>query len=238
MKSFINPNILKELEYEIDKNGFVSDSLLTFNKDINVYGLNIAVGWPLPEKAKQKYEDLSKELKRFDSDIYIYPYSQTHITLITLVSFKENISPSRETIDSICKLKSLIDILLFNLLMDLKLSGFREFTIDIGSPVLTSKAIILPIVNHGNEINRLRCLFADEINKKTSLCIGIPSIIHCTIGRFINIIADKNKFKCDFEKISSRHIIGKVLIDEILLTSETKPYMRKGEILSRYPITK
>ncbi len=58
-----------------------------------------------------------------------------------------------------------------------------------------------------------------------------PKFIPSTILRFIEHPEVVNKFVKKFESIAKSTKIGEATINELLLTSETRPYMRGGEKL-------
>lgn len=213
-----------ESEYtEILKNGFEPDELI-INPDLPVSGLNLAAAWPFPNCLKEPYENLFRELKKLGPDIYVYPYSQTHITLITLVNFKKNGCGNAE------QKKLIPDIIAA---ADRELRDCKPFELDFGRPVLFKKAAIIPIINKTRKTFFLREKLSPVL-KKLNLEIEIPRRIHSTICRFLNQPNDTVKFINDFELIAKSCCLGKAAINELLLTSETKPYMRRGSILHSF----
>lgn len=220
----------------LTNNEFILDDLIITNKDISVFGLNLAIGWPLPNEIKNQYDKMIKNFETFKSHIYFYPYDQTHITLLTLINFKDNINPTPDTIKEIMQIKNSIDKLVSIIIKKIRKSLIQPFKIEIGRPILSNNAVIMPIKNESNEIETLRNILANEIKEKQNIIALKPSIIHSTIGRFIKKINNSEDFKKDFYKISRKQNIGIATINEILLTSETKPYMREGKILKKYKI--
>lgn len=224
----------KELdeEYEkIFKSGFEPDAFLSTQPDLPVYGLNLAIGWPFPELLKNYYTKLSRALAALGPDVYVYPYSQTHITIMTLVNFKKNQRAEQEFKKLVPKIINLISI-------ELSLLNFQTFKIDIGPPVLLKRAAILPILNHRKEICRLREKIAPLLRNSLNLQVEIPRSIHSTILRFLKRPPNEREFIKKFESIAANLRLGEASINELLLTSEIKPYMRGGEKLYCFSLIK
>jgi len=109
--------------------------------------------------------------------------------------------------------------------------------------VLTPKAAILPIADPSGEITRVRrdvisALEADkELHGKLARAgLNVPGIIHSTVMRFKAAPSDLARFAADFEQAARAAHQVEIMIDEILLTTETKPYMREGTIVHRFPL--
>lgn len=220
----------KELDEEYEeilKNGFEPDAFLSTQPDLPVYGLNLAIGWPFPELLKNYYTKLSRALAALSPDVYVYPYSQTHITIMTLVNFKKNQRAEQEFKKLIPEITKLISLELFSL-------NFNSFKINFGPPVLLKRAAILRILNPTNEICRLREKIAPLLRDSFNLQVEIPHSIHSTILRFLKHPPDTREFIEKFETIAANTKLGQASINELLLTSETKPYMRDGKKLHSF----
>lgn len=219
-----------EAQDEILRNGFAPDYILPLQPDLPVYGLNIAMGWPLPVPLKESYEKLFQDLLALGPDIYVYPYEQTHITIMTLVNFKNHKNPKEEDVKEIKELSPKIIELISK-----ELHNFKSFKVDIGWPVLFKSAAILPILNPTGEIFQLRKRLDRLLTESLSLTVEYPKdIIHSTFLRFLKKPTDPKRFMEKFESIAVNNCLGGAPINELLLTSETKPYMRGGEILHRF----
>jgi hypothetical protein len=215
--------------------------------NLTVSGLNIACGWPLPKAVQKNYERLYSRLEKIHPDCtYIYPYCQTHITIATLVSFKDYKRPSSEDKAAISSLIPYFERALFSIMNEPK-NGFKPFRIIPTGLTLTPEAAYIKFDNASGEIERLRAELRKEIKLLTnkdsplvSLLSGFrtPGIIHSTPLRIKKPIgiADQEDFIRSFCEATSGIDLGIVEIDEILLTSETKPYMRDGQVLSRYSL--
>ncbi|HRY82624.1 MAG TPA: hypothetical protein P5232_02905 [Candidatus Moranbacteria bacterium] len=206
---------------------FEVDDFLPTNPDLPTYGLNIAFAWPLPENLRKAYEKLYKELSYFGDNVYVYPYEKTHTTVMTLVNFKNHQNPSNEEIQKIKKIIPAIISIVSEVLLRERIKPFK---INIGSPILSKRAAYLPISNPTGEIFLLRKKVAQILEKKLSLKVEYnKDFIHSTIMRFYKIPSDTKKFINKFESIAKDNQIGSATINELLLTSETMPYMRNGE---------
>ncbi len=217
---------------EIRRTGFEPDTFLPIQPDLPVYGLNIAMGWPFPARLKKPYEKLFHKLSSLGPDIYVYPYNQTHITVMTIVNFKNHQYPGKE-IKNIEKLvPKIIDI------VSKGLSGheFKSFKINVGPPVLLKSAAILPILNPTKEVFRFREKIAPLLEDAFGLKVEVPRCVHSTIMRFLKYPPDVNRFIEQFELIAADTRMGESPINELLLTSETKPYMREGDVIHRFKL--
>jgi hypothetical protein len=111
--------------------------------------------------------------------------------------------------------------------------------------VLTRKAAILPIADATGTIARLRhsvgaALAADKALHAQLVRGGlnVPGIIHSTIMRFKSEPGDLARLLADFDQAAATAEPFPLAIDELLLTTETKPYMRAGEILDRFALAR
>lgn len=218
-----------KLRKEIERDGFEPDTILPIQPDRPVYGLNITMGWPLPAPLKEPYEKLFHELSTLGPDIYVYPYEQTHITVMTLVNFKNHQYPGKD-VNEIKRLVPEIISLVSQGLSALE-QEFKPFSINVGPPVLAKSAAFLPILNATNEVCLLRKKIAPVLGDSLSLKVEIPRAVHSTIVRFVKRPDNVSKFMAKFESITANTHLGEATITEFLLTSETKPYMRGGEKL-------
>lgn len=223
-----------DLREEILSDGLKSDTLLSEDPERPVYGLNIAIGWPLPTEIKKTYELLFNELSALGPDVFVYPFHQTHITVMTIVNFKKHQNPGAE----IAEIKNLVPQIISLIATELENSPdvFDTFQLDIGPPVLSTQAAFLPILNPTGEIFRLREKLAPALEDALDVRPHFPGIIHSTVMRILKCPTSVNDFLAEFESIANRSHVGKTVIEEILLTSETKPYMRGGEKLHTFPL--
>lgn len=227
------PYISKEtwsiLRQEIIDNGVEEDDILQVSPESPVFGMNLAIGWPLPSILKQPYERTAQALSRLDSGLYVYPYRQTHVTVMTLVNFKYHPHPSDEEVHGFLQIIPMI-ISRIGLL----LSSVKPFIIDVGPPVLSRRAGFLPILNRTGEISALRSAVASVMQTLVLPECSIPNAIHSTVARFLSRPPDTLQFLSEFESLAANIKLGQAIVSEFLLTSETKPYMRDGEILHNF----
>lgn len=217
------------LRREIESHGFVEDTILQEWPNRRSFGMNLAFGWPLPSTLKEPYERTERVLSSLDSGLYVYPYHQTHVTVMTLINFKNHVEPSDSELREFLQLVPVIVSRLTPLL-----SSVKRFSIDVGPPVFSRRAGFLPILNQTREISTLRSIAGSAIQSLGLPDCNIPEVIHSTIVRFLQRPADTETFLSAFESLAESCKLGQATVDEFLLTSETKPYMRAGEILHRF----
>lgn len=237
---YLTDQKLNQLRQEINEKGFKPDPILLEGLDQPVYGFNLSIGLPLPTELKKDYAELKRSLLCLGSNIYVYPFEQTHITLLTIVNFKEYLNPSKKAVSSLQEIvHDIIELLkpLFERNSSLRL---KPFNIDFGPPVLSIHAAFLPIRNRGKEVIKLREAAARVLEpyllQTLKRKIKIPDLIHTTIFRFRRRPADEKEFISKFDQIASNFRINKVAIKEIMLTAEIKPYMHDFEILHHFSL--
>lgn len=233
-KPYIDEQTWIDLRRAIETRGFEPDPFLQEKPVQAVFGLNIAFGWPLPTNLKEPYERLVKTLSELDSGLYVYPYNQTHVTVMTLVNFKEHKNPSQEESRTLRQTADEVASILTPLFSSDSPLQLKPFKIDVGPPVLSSTAAFLPILNPTQEIFRLREAASSILKRSFLPKILIPKAIHSTILRFIAPPTDIKTFVSTFESLVADFRLGEAIITEFLLTSETRPYMMGGEILYRF----
>jgi hypothetical protein len=218
----------KEREYfyqEIRKHGFIKDELVGKDIDRDVYGVNIACAWPLPAEIRELYEALYKKLNRLEG-VYVYPYAQTHITVLTVINFKKRLNGMKEHLDAMTlkALKAKIESTLQQ----------KSIKILIDSPVLLQSAAFLPIYNPGGEIYEIRKAALSVLNGgNRSYDLDVPKAIHSTILRFKDVPENSEEILLKFEEIMKDFHILEGTIRELYVTEELKPYMKEGRILEK-----
>jgi hypothetical protein len=230
-------NFIFDARREIQKYGVVVDALLATDPDGPVFGFNLACAWPFPAPAAQFYRPIAARLPALDPGVYVYPERQTHVTILTFVNFSLHRRPEPERL---APLQSLLDPV--RELIRPLLNG-PAFELVLGPPMLTRKAAILPISDATGAIARIRhnvdaALAADKKLHAELVRAGlnVPEIIHSSIMRFKSEPRDLPKFLADFDQVAATAEPFPLVIDELLLTTETKPYMRAGEIVARFPL--
>ena len=119
----------------------------------------------------------------------------------------------------------------------------EPFRLEFQSPVLSRKAAILPVDNPSNEITRIRRratqLLEDNKELHEKLLRGglnVPGIVHSTIMRLKKAPSNVPRFVAGFDAIAAATAPFAMTATEILLTTETKPYMREGQIVHRFAL--
>lgn len=192
--------------------------------DTPVLGLNVAFHWPLPEAFRGEYDRLRARLQALDPGVYVYPFEQTHVTVATIVSFKRHERPDS---DEERRILSLVQPLASRL--DAIAAGIDAFTIDVGAAVLVPSAAFLSITNPTGEVTMIRQRLRSDAALEAEL--QIPRAIHSTILRFRRAPADPPSFASAFSEIAQSVRFGTARVDELLVTTETRPYMMAGRIV-------
>jgi len=228
-----------EARREILNHGVAADALLATDLDGPVFGFNLACAWPFPASVARFYLPLADRLTALDPAVYVYPIWETHVTIVTFLNFGLHV---RVEAQRLAQLQSLVEPV--REVIRPLLAGVA-FELFFGRPVLTRKAAILPISDPSGTIVRLRqnilaalakdkVLHAELVRGK----LNAPGIIHSTIMRFKSEPAHLGKFLSDFDEAATAAEPFSLAIDKLLLTTETKPYMREGEVVHRFPLAR
>jgi hypothetical protein len=230
-------NLKLEARRDILERGIVVDSFLAADADSPVFGFNLACAWPFPVAAARFYRPIAERLAALDPAVYVYPEWETHVTILTFVNFSLHRRPAPECLAQLQSLLDPVRALLRPLL------ARPAFELVLRAPVLTRKAAILPIADATGAIAQIRhsvsaALAADKALRAELVRSGlnVPGIIHSTIMRFKSEPADLARLLADFDQVAATAEPFPLFIDELLLTTETKPYMRAGEIVDRFPL--
>ncbi|HEV7927497.1 MAG TPA: hypothetical protein VGR14_19255 [Verrucomicrobiae bacterium] len=226
-----------DVRREILEQGIVVDTLLATEPDVPVFGFNLACAWPFPAPARRFYRPIAECLAALDPAVYVYPEWETHVTILTFVNFGLHKRPEPERLAQLQSLLRPVRQLIRPLLKR------PAFELVLGPPVLTRKAAILPISDATGAIadirQSIRSALAADKELHAELVLGglnVPGIIHSTIMRFKSEPRDLTKFLADFDQAAATSEPFPLAIDELLLTTETKPYMRAGEIVGRFTL--
>ena len=202
-----------------------------------MFGFNLACAYPFPPSAARIYRPIAERLARLDPAVYVYPDWETHVTIVTFVSFYPHGHTEPERL---AQLQSLIEPV--RELIRPLLRG-PPFELVLEAPVLTRKAAIFPILDEAGAIVPIRqtvraALAADKALHAELVRGGLnfPGIVHSTIMRFKSEPANLAKFLADFDEAAATTEPFTLNINELLLTTETKPYMRAGEVVYRFPL--
>jgi hypothetical protein len=222
---------------KILEDGVIVDSLLAADADCPVFGLNLACAYPFPAAAAPFYRPIAARLAALDPAVYVYPEWETHVTIMTFVNFSLHRRPGPARLT---QLQSLIQPVAE--LMGPLLAG-PAFELMAGPPVLTLKAAILPLADPAGEISRIRqrvgAALAGEkalLGELTRAGLNTPGIIHSTIMRFKGAPRNLPRFLAEFDRAAAAATPFPLGIGELLLTTETKPYMQEGVVVRRFPL--
>ena len=232
---------LVAMREDILTHGLLADRFLASDADCPTFGLNLACAWPFPESWRAAYSQLAGRLAAGNLGLYVYPFSFTHVTLVTLISFSRHARPSSGLVKTLAGKTGEIIAALAPLFGETANDRIKPFTLQSQSPVLSRAAVILPLENFDGEVARLRRRAAELLQRHAPLHrelaargLNTPGILHSTVARFAQTPADLTGFLSAFDEIAPSTKLPPIPVSEILLTSETKPYMRGGEILHRW----
>ncbi len=235
-----NSKYLASQRREIEEQGFITDGFLATDPDCPVFGINLACAYPFPAGVEASYLAMAGRLAELDEAVYVYPVWETHVTIVTFLNFSLHQRPSLERLEELRSCASPIMEVLQSLFDK---EGIEPFRLEFGPPVLTRKAAILPIANPSGEIARMRRRAGQLLQGNQALHekllrggLTVPGIIHSTILRLKRAPRDLPGFAAGFDAIAAATAPFAMTVREILLTTETKPYMREGEILHRFAL--
>ena len=234
---------LAALRKEILRQGLVADRFLTNDTDCPAFGLNLACAWPFPDALRAAYEKMAGRLIACSPGLYVYPFPSTHVTLVTLISFSRHTRPSSELVKTLAGKTDSIIAALAPLFAENSTDRVKPFTLQPQAPVLSRAAGILPLLNPDGEVAQLRQRVAELLQhhaplhrELTERGLNVPGIIHSTVMRFRQPPPDLEKFLAAFDTIAAETHFPPLQVGEILLTTETKPYMRGGEVLRQFEL--
>ena len=229
---------------EIRRDGLLADQFLGENPNVPTFGLNLACAWPFPEVWRAEYERLAGRLAALGPWLYVYPFACTHVTLVTFIGFSRHVRPAPELVKALESKPGEILAALAPLFAENTADRVRAFALQPQSPVLSRDAVILPLLNPGDEVARLRQRTEELLQgneplhrELTARGLNVPGIIHSTVARFLRPPPNLKQFLAAFDEIAGETKFAGIEVGELLLTSETQPYMRGGEILRRFNLT-
>ena len=226
---------------EIRRDGLLADKFLARDPDVPTFGLNLACAWPFPDAWRERYEEMAQKFSALGPEVYVYPFPCTHITLVTLISFARHIRPAAKLVESFREKIPEITATLSPLFAKHSPEQIKPFLLQPQMPVLARGAGFLPMLNPDGEVARLRrrvveLLQANEplYRELTERGFNVPGIIHSTVLRFFRVPKDQETFLSRFDEIAAETKLPALQVDEVLLTAETKPYMRDGEVARHF----
>jgi hypothetical protein len=218
------------LRREIAAHGLEADPFVVDGPWVPTWGLNLAVGWPLPVD-RPAYRALAGGLAALDPALYVYPHPQTHVTVLTLVSFKDHVDPSAPQIAALEALIPAVDAAVAPIARAL-----GPIELEIGAPVLARRAVFLPIADPAGALARFR----QQVLPALRACSPAfdrgqpPRAVHSTLARFRAVPGPG--FERRFDDWALGRALGPMRVDAMLMTTETRPYMRAGEIVATWPL--
>jgi hypothetical protein len=211
--------------------------LLATDADCPVFGFNLACAYPFPAAAAPLYRSIAARLAALDPGVYVYPEWETHVTIMTFVNFSLHQRPGPAQLAQLQSLIQPVAELIRPLL------ARPAFELMVRPPELTRKAAILPLSDPTGEIVRIRQTVSAALTEKPALRaelssagLNVPGIIHSTIMRFKGAPLNLPRFLADFDRAAAAAAPFPLVINELLLTTETKPYMREGAVIHRFPL--
>lgn len=234
-KDFFTPARIKQMRVEVKEQGFVADRFLAENPDCPVFGFNLACLYPFPTEVHELYQQLTTQLTELDSGVYVYPIWATHVTIATFINFTQQSPPASD-------MGELTDLMLVTAdQLRNRFDDIEPFDLWIEPPIISRKAAFLPLSDPTDGIARIRQQVRDTLasapslqKRLESLGLNIPSIVHSTVMRFKKLPENAQGFLTAFDKIASTFPRTAMRVKEIYITTETKPYMRAGEIVHRF----
>lgn len=229
-----------EVDADVLAHGVECDPLLAMAPDRPVFGLNVACAWPFPDPVRAAYACWAESLAQVPG-LHVYRPSDTHITLVTLISFLRHQDPSpvlRAELESLAA--AAIDLVrrVWN-----ELGPVRPFALAPEPPLLTRRVCLLPWSNATGEVAALRAALAHRLKDHAPLAaalracgFNIPNIIHSTVGRFVPADSPTSRVVDAFARSRDRFALPPLEVREWLVTAELKPYMRAGEVRARHPL--
>jgi len=224
---FLDSQELEALRNDIETAGFAPDSLVDEHADRACIGLNLAVGWPLPSPLGDAYAELAARVASIDPAVYVYPPATTHVTVLTAVNFKRYPNPTADTVRSVDEAADALGDFTTQALI-----GVLPFELEVGSPVLARAAAFLPMNDQAGAIATLRDRVLPFCRTQGGILTdaSAPRAVHSTFLRFRRAPADALAFARAFDEVARDFAPTRVAIDRVLVTLETKPYMRAGSI--------
>ena len=227
---FLGDDERRALRAEIAGHGLEADPFVVPGPWVRTWGLNLAVGWPLPVDLAT-YDRLAGELAALDPGVFVYPHRQTHVTVLTLVSFKEHVEPSP------AETRALEDLIPRVSAAVAPVAGaLGSFELELGAPVLARRAVFIPIRDRAGAVGRFRAAILPALRALSPLFQRCqpPRGVHTTLARFR--VAPGPGFVERFEAWAAGGALGAAHVSSIQLTTETQPYMREGQVVGLFPL--
>jgi hypothetical protein len=233
---FFTQERLKQMRDEICEEGFVADKFLADKPDCLVFGVNLACLYPFPPAFREGYQILVDQLANIDPIVYVYPLWETHVTIATFINFAQHTSPTEQCVAELTNVMEDLGAHLQKAFTDIK-----PFELWIEPPIISRKAAILPLSDATGAITETRKRVAENLPpslraRLDALGFNIPPLVHSTIMRFKQVPVDTERVLAKFDAVARTVPRATMTVNEIYITTETKPYMREGEIFHRFQL--
>jgi hypothetical protein len=234
MQAYLEPGFAEGLRQEILNSGFVRDDLLATERDVPVFGLNLACAWPFPESLRNGYAQLAEHLAQLGPDVYVYSYEQTHVTIATLVDFGKHRRPSDAEMSALQHLPEVVIPRIAALFEGAPLPAFRRLEFEFFPPIIERSAAFIPIKDLSGQVVPIREAIRRMMREVPGIELNVPKILHATVMRFLVPPPDRAAFIAAFDHQTRSCRLGRAFVDRLLLTAETSPYMRSGSKLHEF----
>jgi hypothetical protein len=242
MSDYFTKTRRDELRNEVRVSGFFQDNFLASDPDCSVFGVNLACAYPFPEPLADRYRVFARELRRLGSFTYVYPHWETHITVATLLNFTRNRKPNADRVAELEIAKRRL-LQLLEAELPRRLAELRPFVLVTQPPVLSRKVVVLPFGDPSGSIGNVRKFVTSAIESDSQIReiaktggFNVPAIIHSTVARFTGSPAEPSSCFPAFDAAAETLPPTEMRISELFVNTETKPYMRGGEIIQRFPL--
>jgi len=200
------------------------------------FGLNLACSWPFPAEAREAYREFAQALSLVPG-LRIYPPSDTHITIATFISFTKYCSPTSTQLADLEQLVARVLELCGQTATED--SAQAPFVLRPEPPVLTRRACFIPWQDPSGTIAEMRCRWRNRLEQHPDLLadlraagLNMPGIIHSTVARFA-AWSDPAEVISAFQASLGAFRLPGMLVSELLITTEIRPYMVAGAVRRR-----
>ena len=242
-RDFFTQARVKDMRREIIEQGFCADPFVGAKMDLPVFGVNLACAYPFPAATSPAYIRLANQMSELDENAYAYPIGQTHVTIATFINFAQHQSPTPSMLNELTTVASLVTTAVEKIFAPGEGTPVGAFELVIEEPLISRKAAILPLSNPTDEIPYIRRRIVELLSGNAQLRdrlgrlgLNLPPLIHSSIMRFKSAPKEPAVFLAKFDELAARTRLGSMRINEILITTETKPYMRAGATIKRFQL--
>eukprot|EP01137_Pigoraptor_chileana_P032252 Opistho-2@21340 len=211
----------------------------------HVWGITLTALWPAPEAFQEAYAAfraaLVERLGDAGKSAYVYPQDALHVTVATLVSFRDSplSRPSTTDAQQAMELRNrTIEAWRTALSNAFSVPIFDQapFEVEIGRPILSPAAGYFSMSDVAGGISTIRDLVRRATSDpvfQTSGCpqpaekgnLSIPNIVHSTFLRFVSEPSDSDGFRKAFAECAEKWVPMRALVTGVTLTLEDAPFM-------------